>query len=49
MLAGIESDPDRPFIKKVHALLRQLATRPEARFQSAEFQRALTYFSPSAP
>ncbi|RKH44870.1 hypothetical protein [Corallococcus sicarius] len=37
-LADIESDPDGPFIDQVHALLRQLARRPEARFQSAAFQ-----------
>jgi hypothetical protein len=48
-LADVKSDPYRPFIEQVHALLRQLATRPEARFQSAELQRALSHFSPSAP
>jgi hypothetical protein len=48
-LADVESDPDRPFIDQVHALLRQLASRPEARFQSAELQRFLLHFSPSAP
>ncbi|WP_163993669.1 hypothetical protein [Pyxidicoccus caerfyrddinensis] len=48
-LAGVESDPYRPFIDQVHALLRQLASRPEARFQSAELQRFLRHFSSSAP
>lgn len=48
-LATVESEPGRSSIEQVHALLRQLATRPEARFQSAEFQRALSHFSPSAP
>jgi hypothetical protein len=48
-LKDVESDPDKPFIEHVHALLRQLAGRPEARFQSAEFQRFLRHFSPGAP
>lgn len=37
-LADIKFDPDGPFIDQLHALLRQLAGRPEARFHSAEFQ-----------
>ncbi|MCP3136932.1 hypothetical protein [Pyxidicoccus xibeiensis] len=40
-LEGMESDPDGPSVLRIHVLLRQLGQRPEARFHSVEFQRAL--------